>query len=41
MAAGIFVIKRSRRTVEISFHEYLKVGVSLTVLSLRFGIFFL
>ncbi len=39
--ANLIVIERSRRTVAISFLEYLKVGVPLTVLSLLFGVFFL
>ena len=39
--ANIIVIERSRRMVSISFLEYLKVGVPLTVLSLLFGVLFL
>ena len=39
--ANIIVIERSRRTVAISFLEYLKVGVPLTILSLLFGVLFL
>ena len=41
MIANIIGIERSRRTVAISFLEYLKVGVPLTVLSLLSGVLFL
>lgn len=39
--ANIIVIERARRTVKISFLEYLKVGVPLTVLTLWIGVLFL
>jgi Na+/H+ antiporter NhaD/arsenite permease-like protein len=39
--ANLIVIERSRRTVAITFLEYLKVGVPLTVLSLLSGAFLL
>lgn len=39
--ANLIVIERARRVVRISFLEYLKVGVPLTVLSLLFGAYFL
>jgi Na+/H+ antiporter NhaD/arsenite permease-like protein len=39
--ANLIVIERSRRTIKISFFEYLKVGVPLTLLTLWIGILFL
>ncbi|MBP2677797.1 MAG: Citrate transporter [Deltaproteobacteria bacterium] len=39
--ANLIVIERSRRTIEISFLEYLKVGVPLTLLTLWIGVLFL
>ena len=39
--ANLIVVERSRRTVRISFFEYLKVGIPLTVLSLLFGAYYL
>ena len=36
--ANLIVIERSRRTIRISFLEYLKVGVPLTVLTLCIGV---
>jgi Na+/H+ antiporter NhaD/arsenite permease-like protein len=39
--ANLIVIERSRRTVAISFLEYLKVGFPLTVITLLIGVLFL
>jgi len=39
--ANLIVIERSRRTVKISFLEYLKVGVPLTLITLWIGILIL
>ncbi|MGA8754019.1 anion transporter [Candidatus Deferrimicrobium sp.] len=39
--ANLIVIERSRRTIKISFFEYLKVGVPLTLLTLWVGVLFL
>jgi Na+/H+ antiporter NhaD/arsenite permease-like protein len=39
--ANLIVIERSRRTIKISFLEYLKVGVPLTLLTLWIGILIL
>jgi Na+/H+ antiporter NhaD/arsenite permease-like protein len=39
--ANLIVIERSRRTVKISFLEYLKVGVPLTLLTLWVGVLIL
>ena len=39
--ANLIVIERSRRTVKISFLEYLKVGVPLTLLTLWIGVLIL
>lgn len=39
--ANLIVIERARRTVRISFLEYLKVGIPLTVLTLWIGVLFL
>ena len=39
--ANIIAIERSRRTVKISFLEYLKVGVPLTLLTLWIGVLIL
>jgi len=39
--ANLIVIEGSRRTVKISFVEYLKVGVPLTLLSLWIGVLIL
>ena len=36
--ANLIVVERARRTVKISFVEYLKAGVPLTVLSLSAGV---
>jgi Na+/H+ antiporter NhaD/arsenite permease-like protein len=36
--ANLIVIERSRRTIRISFLEYLKVGVPLTLLTLLIGV---
>ena len=39
--ANLIVIERSRRTIKISFIEYLKVGVPLTLLTLWIGVLIL
>jgi len=39
--ANLIVIERSRRTIRISFLEYLKVGVPLTLLTLLIGVLML
>ena len=39
--ANLIVIERSRREVRISFREYAKAGVPLTILSLAAGVWFL
>jgi Na+/H+ antiporter NhaD/arsenite permease-like protein len=39
--ANLIVIERSRRTIKISFLEYLKVGIPLTLLTLWIGVLFL
>ncbi|MGE5247962.1 MAG: anion transporter [Verrucomicrobiota bacterium] len=39
--ANLIVIERSRRSVTISFLEYLKVGIPLTLLSLAIGVLLL
>lgn len=39
--ANLIVIERSRRVIKISFLEYLKVGVPLTLLTLWMGILIL
>jgi len=36
--ANLIVVERARRTVKISFVEYLKAGVPLTILTLGAGI---
>jgi len=39
--ANLIVIERARREVQISFWEYLKVGVPLSALTLAVGVLFL
>ncbi len=39
--ANLIVVERARHTVEISFFEYLKVGLPLTVLSIAVGVLML
>jgi Na+/H+ antiporter NhaD/arsenite permease-like protein len=39
--ANLIVIERSRRSIKISFIEYLKVGVPLTLLTLWIGVLIL
>ncbi len=39
--ANLIVIERARRTVRISFVEYLKAGIPLTVLTIAFGVLIL
>jgi Na+/H+ antiporter NhaD/arsenite permease-like protein len=39
--ANLIVIERARRDVEISFWEYAKAGVPLTLVSLAAGIWML
>jgi Na+/H+ antiporter NhaD/arsenite permease-like protein len=39
--ANLIVVERSRHEVIISFWEYLKVGVPLTILSVLFGVWML
>jgi len=39
--ANLIVIERARREVQISFWEYLKVGVPLSALTLAIGVVFL
>jgi Na+/H+ antiporter NhaD/arsenite permease-like protein len=39
--ANLIVIERSRRVIKISFLEYLKVGVPLTLLTLWIGVLIL
>ena len=39
--ANLIVVERARHVVHISFTEYLKVGVPLTVLSILAGVFLL
>jgi Na+/H+ antiporter NhaD/arsenite permease-like protein len=39
--SNLIVIERSRRTIRISFLEYLKVGIPLTLLTLWVGILIL
>lgn len=39
--ANLIVVERARRTVKISFTEYLKVGVPLTILSILAGVLLL
>jgi Na+/H+ antiporter NhaD/arsenite permease-like protein len=39
--ANLIVVQRARHEVEISFREYAKAGVPLTLLSLAFGIWML
>ena len=39
--ANLIVIERARREVQISFWEYLKVGVPLSALMLAIGVLFL
>jgi Na+/H+ antiporter NhaD/arsenite permease-like protein len=39
--ANLIVIERSRRTIKISFLEYLKVGIPLTLLTLWIGVLIL
>jgi len=39
--ANLIVIERARREVQISFWEYLKVGVPLSALTLAIGVLFL
>ena len=39
--ANIIVVERSRPEVHISFHDYFRVGLPITLLTLGFGLFWL